>query len=213
MAIGGVYSSSNYSFGSIESIRQQAKEIGDRVRRDSDARKEEQEKTGLIEDPNTGDKVEISSLDEKTLERWNHRLDNRLFTPYEAMIGFMAADPHAEEVERSKELGAKFEKLQNKMLAGQKLTGEEKKFLRENYPEMASKAERMEQEAEQLEKRLRAAKSKDDSQRIYMEAKMNVLSELDKKDGSALFLLAAIDETYARHTGRGSAKTSLDILA
>ena len=48
MAAGAVYSSVGYNFGSLESIRRQAKEIGDRVQRQSDARKKEQEETGLI---------------------------------------------------------------------------------------------------------------------------------------------------------------------
>lgn len=33
MATGAVYNSNSYNFGSLESIRRQAKEIGDRVQR------------------------------------------------------------------------------------------------------------------------------------------------------------------------------------
>ena len=190
-------------FGSLDSLRRQAQEIGDRVKRASDARKDEQAKTGLIEDKN-GVMVEISSLTEKEVNALNDWHDAMLVSPREAMIGFMATDPHAEEVERSKELGAKYEKIQNKMLAGKKLTDKEKSFLRENYPELAMKAEQMEQEAEQLKKRLQSSQSPEDAERIYTEAKMNVMSGMNQKDGADLFLIAAIDNAYVEHKGRKS---------
>lgn len=212
MAVGGVYSSSGYNFGSLESIRKQAKEIGDRVKRQSDARKEEQEKTGLIENKK-GEMVEISSLTEKQVDELNHWHDIMSVSPQEAMIGFLATAPNSDEVEEDKQRAARMSKIQDKMLAGQKLTNDEKSFMREHYPEMAAKADQMEQVAEQLAKRLQGSKSKKESQQIYMEEKLNIVSQLDPKDGSALFLMAAIDNAYAEHMGRGSSKKTLDILA
>ena len=213
MAVGSVISGSISDFGSLASIRRQAKEIGDRVKRESDARKEEQERTGLIKNQD-GDMVEISSLTQKEVDRLNDWHDSHLFSIREAMIGFMASDPNAEEVERSKKLGAKFEKLQNKMLQGQKLTGEEKSFLREHYPQLASMADRMEAEAEGLKKKLQGCKSKEAANKAYLEAKMNVMNGLDTKDGSALFLMAAIDKAYEEHTGKKTRpKTEIDTFA
>ena len=209
MAAGAVYSSAGYNFGSLESIRRQAKEIGDRVQRQSDARKKEQEETGLIKNRD-GDMVEISSLTDKQVDELNHYHDLQLVSPQEAMIGFMATDPHAEEVEESKRLGAKCAKIQDKMLAGQKLQPEEKSFLREHYSELLSKAVQMEMEAEQLEKRLRSCKSNDDAQQIYLEAKMNAVSQFTKEDNSAMFIIAALDETFNRHMGRGNSHTTFD---
>ena len=198
MGINGI--SFSNPFGSLASIRQQAKEIGDRVKRESDARKAEQERTGLIKNQD-GDMVEISSMTEKEVDWLNDWHDAMLVSPKEAMIGFMATDPNADEVEESKRLGAKYAKLQEKMLAGKKLEPDEKNFLRKHYPELAAKADQMEQQAEQLKQRLSGCKSKEEAQRAYMEAKMNVMSSADPKDGSSLFLIAAIDEAYAEHTG------------
>ena len=209
MAGGSVISGSASAFGSLANIRQQAKEIGDRVKKESDARKAEQERTGLIKNQD-GDMVEISSLTQKEVDWLNDWHDAMLVSPKEAMIGFMATDPNAEEVEESKRLGAKYEKLQNKMLQGHKLTGEEKSFLREHYPQLASMADRMEMEAEQLKQKLQGCKSKEAASKAYLEAKMNVLNGMDQKDGSAIFLLAAIDKAYEDHTGQ---KKKMDILA
>ena len=209
MAVGSVISGRASDFGSLANIRQQAKEIGDRVKKESDARKAEQERTGLIKNQD-GDMVEISSLTQKEVDWLNDWHDAMLVSPKEAMIGFMATDPNAEEVEESKRLGAKYEKLQNKMLQGHKLTGEEKSFLREHYPQLASMADRMEMEAEQLKQKLQGCKSKEAASKAYLEAKMNVLNGMDQKDGSAIFLLAAIDKAYEDHTGQ---KKKMDILA
>ena len=209
MAVGSVISGRASDFGSLANIRQQAKEIGDRVKKESDARKAEQERTGLIKNQD-GDMVEISSLTQKEVDWLNDWHDAMLVSPKEAMIGFMATDPNAEEVEESKRLGAKCEKLQNKMLQGHKLTGEEKSFLREHYPQLASMADRMEMEAEQLKQKLQGCKSKEAASKAYLEAKMNVLNGMDQKDGSAIFLLAAIDKAYEDHTGQ---KKKMDILA
>ena len=209
MAVGSVISGCASDFGSLANIRQQAKEIGDRVKKESDARKAEQERTGLIKNQD-GDMVEISSLTQKEVDWLNDWHDAMLVSPKEAMIGFMATDPNAEEVEESKRLGAKYEKLQNKMLQGHKLTGEEKSFLREHYPQLASMADRMEMEAEQLKQKLQGCKSKEAASKAYLEAKMNVLNGMDQKDGSAIFLLAAIDKAYEDHTGQ---KKKMDILA
>jgi len=213
MAVGSVISGSISDFGSLASIRRQAKEIGDRVKRESDARKEEQERTGLIKNQD-GDMVEISSLTQKEVDWLNDWHDAMLVSPKEAMIGFMATAPHSDEVEESKRLGAKYEKLQNKMLQGQKLTGEEKSFLREHYPQLASMADRMEAEAEGLKKKLQGCKSKEAANKAYLEAKINVMNGLDTKDGSALFLMAAIDKAYEEHTGkRTRPKTEINTLA
>lgn len=160
-----------------------------------------------------GDKVEISSLTDAQVEELNHWHDLQLVSPQEAMIGFLATAPHADEIEENKKLAAKCEKIQNKMLSGQKLKPDEKIFLRENYPELAAKAEQMELQAEQLEKQLKARKSNDAANKIYLEAKMNVLSGLNEKDGSALFILAALDETFNRHRGRNTSYKKIDIVA
>ena len=213
MAVGSVISGNVSDFGSLASIRQQAKEIGERVKRDSDARKAEQERTGLIKNQD-GDMVEILSLTQKEVDWLNDWHDAMLVSPKEAMIGFMATAPHADEVEESKRLGAKFEKLQNKMLQGKKLTGAEKSFLREHYPQLASMADRMEVEAENLKKKLQGCKSKETANKAYLEAKMNVMNGLDMKDGSALFLMAAIDKAYEEHTGKkNTPKMQIDVLA
>ena len=43
---------------------------------------------------------------------------------------------------------------------------------------------------------------------------MNVMNGLDTKDGSALFLMAAIDKAYEEHTGKKTRpKTEIDTFA
>lgn len=214
MAINSVSQGVSFSpFGSYESVKRQAEEIKKRVRAQTEAREAEQEKTGLIKDPSSGKMVEMSSLTEDQIKEWNRRNELNTVSIRDAYVLFSAADPHAEEIEENKKLAAKYEKIQSKMLAGQKLKSEEKKFLRENYPELASKAEQMEEEAESLKQKLRG-KSSDEARQIYLQAKLNVASQLDSKDGSALFLMAALDSAYAEHTGQKNPRMlSVDISA
>ena len=209
---GGVYSFSGG--GSVASIRKQADAIKQRVGAETKARIARQEETGLIKNPDTGEMVELSSISEETRQKWNDREEILSISPGEAYILFAAADPNAESVERSKALGARCAKIQDKMLAGKKLSGAEKEFLREHFPEMAAKAERMEQEAEQLKKKLQGCTSKEEAQQAYMDAKMRVMGGASKEDGSVLFYFAALDATYAEYLKQGnSSEKKLNIWA
>lgn len=213
MSVGAVYDSRNYSFGSLADIRKQADAIKKRAWAGREARMAEQDKTGLIRNPDTGEMVQLSSISKETREDWNDRADMDTLSIGEVMTLFKAADPNAEEVEAAQARGAKFSKIQDKMLAGKKITGAELKFLQENYPEMAATAKRMEQEAAQLEQRLKGVKTKDGKYQSYMEAKMRIMSSASKDDGDFLYLSAALDEAYARHTGRGGAAKRIDTWA
>lgn len=213
MAVNGVYDSSGYNFGSLASIRKQAYAIADRVEAQSAARKEEENKSGLIKNPDTGEMVEISTISEKQREEWDRRHDLNYVSPQEAMLGFLATAPHADEIEADQARGAKFSKIQDKMLAGKKITGAELKFLQENYPEMAATAKRMEQEAAQLEQKLKGVKTKNGKYQSYMEAKMRIMNSASKDDGDFLYLSAALDEAYARHTGSGGTSKKIDTWA
>ena len=213
MAVNGVFS--GYVTGSVASIRKQAEAIRQRTMKLREARIAEQDRTGLIKDPKTGKMVELSSISEETREQWNNHLDWDTVSPGEVMLLFKDADPHLEDVERSKELGKVYAKLQNKLLSGKTLTGKEKSWLRENnYAALADIADRMEQEAKQLKMQLARCKSKDQARQVYINAKARLVGGADKNDGSALFLSAVLDETYSQHMGRGSSKMPmLDIGA
>ena len=213
MAVNGVYDSAGYAFGSLASIRRQAQAIGNRVKAENEARIAEQEKTGLIKNPDTGEMVELSSISEQMRDNWEQIEQARSVSPKEAMIGFMATAPHADEIEEDKARAAKFAKIQDKMLAGKKITGAEFKFLKENYPQLAATATRMEQEAAQLEQKLRGSKTKEGKHQSYVDAKMKVMSSMSKDGGDFMFLSAALDEAYARHIGRGSAFKEIDTWA
>lgn len=72
MAITGI-NSSNYNFGSLASMRKQAQAIQEHLDAESAARKEEQERMGLIRNPSTGEMVELSSVPEWQRERWERQ--------------------------------------------------------------------------------------------------------------------------------------------
>ena len=94
MAITGI-NSSNYNFGSLASMRKQAQAIQEHLDAESAARKEEQERMGLIRNPSTGEMVELSSVPEWQRERWERQEQANSVSPEEAMIGFMATAPHS----------------------------------------------------------------------------------------------------------------------
>ena len=52
--------------------------------------------------------------------------------------------------------------------------------------------------------------TKDGKYQSYMEAKMQIMSSASKDNGDFLYLSAALDEAYARHTGRGGAAKRID---
>ena len=213
MAVGGVFSA--YVTGSVADIRKQAEAIRQRAMAQREARIAEQDRTGMIQDPKTGKMVELSSISEETREQWNNSLDWDTVSPIEVALLFKDADPNLETVERSKELGKVYARLQNKMFSGKLLTSKEIRWLRENdYTWLAGVAERAVQEAGQLEKSLRNCKSKDQAHQVYMNAKTRVMGGADMKDGSILFLFPALDKTYEQYMKRGTSKTSiLDIWA
>ena len=203
MAITGI-NSSNYNFGSLASMRKQAQAIQEHLDAESAARKEEQERMGLIRNPSTGEMVELSSVPEWQRERWERQEQANSVSPEEAMIGFMATAPHSEEIELDKQRAAEFTKIQSKMLAGKKLSGEEKKFLQEHYPEHAARAQMIEAEAEQLERSLKNCKSKDEAQQVYMDAKTRAMGGSGRDDGSILLLLPALDKAYNEYLKQGT---------
>lgn len=205
--------SSNYNFGSLSSIRKQAQAIQDRLDAESAARKEEQERTGLIRNPSTGEMLELSSVPEWQRERWEQREQANSVSPEEAMIGFMATAPHSEEIELDKQRAAVFTKIQNKMLTGKKLSGEEKKFLQEHYPAHAVRAEMIEAEAEQLERSLKNCKTKDEAQQVYMDAKTRAMGGSGRDDGSILLLLPALDNTYNEYLKQGTSGKKMNTWA
>ena len=215
MAVNGVYSSAGCNFGSVASIRKQAEAIRQRAAAQREKRIAEQDRTGLIQDPKTGEMVELSSISEETRAEWNDRLEMKSLSIGEVMLLFEDADPNLETVEKSKELGKVYAKLQNKMFSGKLLTGREIRWLRENnYTWLAGAAERAVQEAEQLKTQLARCKSKGEAHQVYMNAKASLVGGADKSDGTALFLSAALDEVYSQHTKQGASKPSkLDIWA
>ncbi len=129
------------------------------------------------------------------------------------MIGFLATAPNSDEVEADHARAAICRPIQDKMLAGKKLTGREKKFLREYYPQLAATAERMEAEAKALEQRLARCKSPEDAQRMVAEAKAQVLGGVSEKDSYGLFVAAALDGEYKKHQKRSASGITMEIWA
>lgn len=206
MAINSI-NSGGYNFGSLASIKKQAQTVAARVEAESKARKAEQEATGLMKNAK-GDLVEISSIPEWEREVLEQRAIADSVSPKEALLAALATQPNVEEVEQNKALAAKATVIQNKMLSGKKLTGAEKSFLRENFQNLAAMADRMEQEAIQLENSLKGSKSKEEANQIYMDAKMRLVNGAGKKDGSILFLMPAIDKAFSQYMKRGTVSES-----
>lgn len=127
--------------GRYAAICRQAEEIRQRVAAERQNRIDEQERTGFIRNPDTGEMVELAFVSEETREAWNDALDMESISLGDAYILFSAADPHAEVIERQQRLSVEAERLQDKILSGRALTEEELAFLRENFPWLAEMAE------------------------------------------------------------------------
>lgn len=131
----------------------------------------------------------------------------------EALSKFRSSAAQQDEAVLEKQKSTRYAKIQSKLLAGKKLTGEEKKFLKEHYPELAAKVEKIEAEAEQLERRLKNCKSEEEAQQIYMEARMSANIGPGKKDGTALMLVPALERAYNEYLTKGKSVKELNILA
>lgn len=125
-------------------------------------------------------------------------------TPQEALLAALATAPNSDEVELNKQLAAKATKMQNKLLQGKRLSGEEIRFLREHFPHPAAIADRMEQEVSQLEKGLKGCKSKEEARQVCMNAKSQVMGSANQEDGSVFVLMPALDNAYSEYLKQGS---------
>ena len=81
--------------------------------------------------------------------------------------------------------------IRQKLRQGQKLSSGDKRYLKENNPDLYDKVERIEMRREALERALKNAKSKDEALRAVAQANLSVLSEMQKGGGDAPNLLAA----------------------
>jgi len=132
---------------------------------------------------------------EEMYRRYHDRAESQKISINEAYRRFMETAPGNEEVERSKALSAKFIPIQAKIRMGKSLNSEEKAFIREHYPELYAQAMQIEQKIQAFKARLKASGSKEESQRIYIEAKMMAMSA-GKDGGIMLCLMPAIDNAY-----------------
>ena len=81
--------------------------------------------------------------------------------------------------------------IRQKLRQGQKLSPGDKRYLKENNPDLYDKVERIEMRREALERALKNAKSKDEALRAVAQANLSVLSEMQKGGGDAPNLSAA----------------------
>ena len=81
--------------------------------------------------------------------------------------------------------------IRQKLRQGQKLSPGDKRYLKENNPDLYDKVERIEMRREALERALKNAKSKDEALRAVAQANISVLSEMQKGGGDAPNLSAA----------------------
>lgn len=211
MTIKGL-SSSNYNFGSLASIRKQAQAVADRKEIQRAELRAERERTGLIKNEN-GEMVPISSLSEKEISVLEERELKQSTTPQEALLAALATAPNSDEVELNKQMAAKATKMQNKLLQGKRLSGEEIRFLREHFPHLAAIANRMEQEVQQLEKGLKGCNSKEEARQVYMNAKSRVMGSANQEDGSILVLMPALDKAYNEYLKQGTSGKKMNTWA
>lgn len=211
MAITGIRSD-NYNFGSLASIRKQAQAVADRKEIQRAELKAERERTGLIKNEH-GEMVPVSSLTEKEISVLEERELKQSTTPQEALLAALATAPNSDEVELNKQMAAKATKMQNKLLQGKRLSGEEMSFLREHFPHLAAIADHMEQEVQQLEKGLKDCKSKEEARQVYMDAKTRVMGSTNQEDGSILVLMPALDNIYSEYLKQGTSGKKMNIWA
>lgn len=91
------------------------------------------ETTPLMKNYNA-DTVEITGITDQEKAELERRAAVDKVSPNEAFMAALVTAPNNEDVERSKELAAKFRPIQAKVLAGRPLTAGEKSFMQKHYP-------------------------------------------------------------------------------
>lgn len=115
-------------------------------------------------------------------------------TPLSALDSFQISEHISELLSPAcgmsdEEKQAYFQKILAKLKSGQKLTGEEMRFLQAEHPEFYPQAARVQAMREGLETRLKCCRSKEAAQTIFADA-MNSISD---KDPMKEYLVAAYD--------------------
>lgn len=82
----------------------------------------------------------------------------------------------------------KLQKIKNKLKSGARLTGEEKEFLREHAPELYRKVIALERERAAYEEQLKAARTRDDAEKIRMD-KMAMAAAVAKKEDAEFLMI------------------------
>ena len=212
MAVNGT-GVSNLPLGNLAIVQQYVKESKEPKVKESNAHENESVSKGLIKNQNGEDMIELSSVIDERGGKKRYDKKEPSAPQYTRNI-FETIDSDEKEMKAYKERKARMESLRNKMLQGHELTGDEKGFLRKYYPKLASTAERMEMEARTLKQKLHACKSSESAEKVYRDAKMNALSNINENDSSGVFLMIAIDQAYDEHTGKKiTPKTEIDVSA
>lgn len=109
--------------------------------------------------------------------------------------------PSPAEIAEEEAKAAKFRPILDRLRAGQRLSSYEMDFLRREYPEVYTKARRVEFEITQLERAVRSANSREEAQQIVTKAGMAALSNAriggNEPDSANVFLAAAIRRVAA----------------
>ena len=81
--------------------------------------------------------------------------------------------------------------IRQKLRQGQKLSPGDKRYLKENNPDLYDKVERIEMRREALARALKQAKTKEEAQRAVAQANLSVLAEMQKGGGNGPSLSSA----------------------
>lgn len=139
--------------------------------------------------------VEITAISAQERAELVRRAALDKVSPQEAFMAALATAPNTEDVERSKELAAKFSPIQAKMLSGKPLTAEEKSFIQEHYPELFAIAQRVEQEVKELRNQVKNSSSKEESNRLISEKKMQFMNA-SKNAPFISFMMPALEAAF-----------------
>jgi uncharacterized coiled-coil DUF342 family protein len=93
------------------------------------------------------------------------------------------------------------ERIRHKLLLGKKLSGEDKRWLRENAPDLYEKAEKVEQERDAYEAALRRCRTKADVERLERHMTLSAASTGKGDPEFAAMRIAACQDEYRKYKG------------
>ena len=107
----------------------------------------------------------------------------------------------AERAEMQEKIASKIEAIRNKLRNGEKLSPQEKEFLKEHDPELYAKVMKLDAERERFHLELNACRSKKDAFELYSQKTLNLMKNKNIDSDLLVYMLKMYEDEFKKYSG------------